>query len=95
MRKTLKWVSRASLLLLPSYLLAAEGPTGTTVIVADTRNLTGLLAWWGDLYNESHLYFALFTVLLIPLAGATLGILADFAMARTGIDLKSRALREG
>lgn len=82
-------------LLFSSHLLAAgEGKVSAMVIVADTRNLTGLRAWWANLYNESHLYFALLTILLVPLAGAILGSLADLVMARIGIDLKSRVLRE-
>jgi hypothetical protein len=80
-------------LLLPSHLLAAE-KAGGTVIVADSRNLTGLTAWWVNIYNESHFYFALLTVVTIPLAGAILGGIADLVMRRSGIDLKSRSLRE-
>jgi hypothetical protein len=81
------------LLLLPMHLLAAES-TGATVIVADSRHLTGLTAWWVNIYNESHFYFALLTVVTIPLGGAILGGLADLLMRQIGIDLKSRTLRE-
>ncbi|HUB32891.1 MAG TPA: DVU0150 family protein [Bryobacteraceae bacterium] len=88
MRKTWKMIG---LLLIPAYLSAAP----EVVIVADTRHLTGVRAWWGNLYNESHLQFALMTVVLVPLAGIILGSLADLAMQCTGIDLKSRVLREG
>jgi hypothetical protein len=95
MRKTFKLVLRTGLLLLPSYLLAAEGPSGTMVIVADSRYLTGVRAWWANLYNESHLHFALLTICIIPLVGVILGSIADFLMGRIGIDLKSRVLREG
>lgn len=81
------------LLLLPWHLLAEE-KTSAIVIVADSRHLTGLAAWWVNIYNESHLYFALLTVVTIPLAGVILGSAADFLMGLIGIDLKSRALRE-
>jgi hypothetical protein len=64
------------------------------VVVADSRHLTGIHAWWANLYNESHISFALLTVIAIPLAGAILGSAADFLMGRIGIDLKSRTLRE-
>ncbi len=74
--------------------LAAGGGGAAIVIVADSRNLTGLLGWWANLYNESHLYFTLLTVVLIPLIGSIFGLLADFAMKRIGIDLKSRELAE-
>jgi len=83
------------LLLLPANLLAAEQKTADAVLVADSRNLTGIMAWWANLFNESHFYFALLTIVVIPLAGIILGTAADLLMGRIGIDLKSRALREG
>lgn len=88
MRKT--WKRTCLLLLLPACLAAAPG----VVLVADTRHLTGLRAWWGTLYNQGHLQFALLTIVMIPVAGMILGGLADFAMRQIGIDLKSRTLRE-
>ena len=95
MRRIQKLAQRSSLLLLPVCLAAApEGGTGT-VIVADSRHLTGLMLWWANLYNESHLQFALMTILLIPLAGVVLGTVADLLIGCIGIDLKSRVLREG
>jgi hypothetical protein len=78
----------------PVCLLAAEANT-SMVVVADSRHLTGLRAWWANLYNDSHFYFALLTVLIVPLSGVILGTLADYVMSRVGIDLKSRKLREG
>lgn len=91
MRKRLKLLFRTGLLLVPTYLLAQS----EMVIVADSRKVTGLKAWWANFYNEGHLQFALFTIILVPLVGAILGTLADQVMKRTGIDLKSRSLREG
>jgi len=83
------------LVLVPGRLLAAAAENaGSVVIVADSRHLTGLRAWWANLYNESHLYFSLLTILAIPLAGIILGAAADQLMARIGIDLRSRKLRE-
>ncbi len=89
-------ITRALILSLMVALPALASTPGRArmVYVADTRNLTGLRAWWANLYNESHFYFALATVILVPCAGAILGILADLAMGRLGIDLKSRVLRE-
>jgi hypothetical protein len=81
------------LLLMPWHLLAEE-KASTMVIVADSRHLTGLTAWWVNVYNESHFYFALLTIVTIPLGGAILGGVADLLMRQIGIDLKSRALRE-
>ena len=82
-------------LLLPEMVLAAGGGgAAPVVIVADTRKLSGLMAWWGDLYNESHVYFTIVTIILIPLIGVIFGVLADLIMSHVGIDLKSRDLAE-
>jgi hypothetical protein len=84
-----------AIILLPSVVIAAGGgEIAPLVIVADTRNLTGIFLWWACLYNESHLYFTLFTIILIPLIGLTFGLLADIAMHLIGIDLKHRELAE-
>jgi hypothetical protein len=53
-----------------------------------------MLAWWANLYNESHLYFALLTVAIIPIIGVIFGLIADVVMKKIGIDLKSRELAE-
>jgi hypothetical protein len=84
------------LLLIFTRLLSAAGggKVSAMVIVADSRNLTGIRAWWANMYNESHMSFALLTILVIPLAGVILGTIADLLMSRIGIDLKSRVLRE-
>jgi len=82
------------IMLLPALSFAAGGGGAGIVIVADTRKLTGILAWWANLYNESHLYFTILTVILIPLIGVIFGTLADLVMHTIGIDLKSRDLAE-
>ena len=82
-------------LIFPQIVLAAGGgEVAPIVIVADTRKLTGLMAWFGNLYNESHLWFAVLTVIIIPVTGVILGLLADVVMSHIGIDLKSRELSE-
>lgn len=86
---TMAWV------LAPGLVLAAGGgDVAPLVIVADTRKLSGLMAWWANLYNESHVQFAILTVLLIPAIGVCFGVLADLVMSHIGIDLKSRELAE-
>ena len=75
-------------------LAGGGGGADRIVIVADSRQFTGWKAWWANLYNESHLQFALLTVVVIPLLGTLLGILTDFLIARIGINLKSRVLAE-
>jgi len=82
-------------LFLPGLAMAAGGgEIAPLVIVADTRKLTGIMAWWANLYNESHLYFMILTVLLIPTIGVIFGVVADIVMSHIGIDLKSRELSE-
>jgi len=82
-------------LLLPSMALAAGGgAVAPLVIVADTRKLSGIQLFWASLYNESHLYFTILTIVLIPLIGLVFGVLADLIMSHIGIDLKSRELAE-
>ena len=74
--------------------LAAGGGGQPIVIVADSRKLSGVMGWWANLYNESHLYFTLLTIVLIPVIGVVFGVLADIVMHFIGIDLKSRDLAE-
>ena len=78
----------------PALAQGAGAPAAPMVIVADTRRLKGWEAWFANLYNESHLYFTIFTVIAIPVMGLILGLLADFFMRRIGLDLKSRELAE-
>src|SRR4030042_3066781 len=93
------WAKLMSLVVLATLLLpeiaAAAGPKAAPlVIVADTRKFTGWEAWWTNLYNESHLWFALLTVAIIPVVGLIFGILADLIMSHIALDLKSRELAE-
>jgi hypothetical protein len=83
-----------AMLLLPEIALAAGKKVSNLVVVADTRKFTGWEAWWTNLYNESHLYFALLTVAIIPIVGLIFGILADIVMGKIGLDLRSRELAE-
>jgi hypothetical protein len=79
---------------LPGMASAAGPAAAPLVMVADTRKFTGWEAWWTNLYNESHLYFALLTVVLIPIIGLIFGLLADLVMRTIGIDLEHRDLAE-
>ncbi|WP_243313562.1 DVU0150 family protein [Fundidesulfovibrio agrisoli] len=78
----------------PGLAIAAGGGGAPIVLVADTRKLTGIMAWWANLYNESHLYFTILTVIMIPTIGVIFGVLADIVMHWIGLDLKSRELAE-
>lgn len=83
------------MLLLPSLAMAAgAGKLDIMVIVADTRGLPAWEAWWANLYNESHLYFTVVTVVLIPIIGVVFGTVADFFMKFLGLDLEHRELAE-
>lgn len=87
------WTALATLalLLLPAIAEAAGGgKLENVIIVSDTRDLKGIMAWWGDLYNHSHVYFTVLTVVLIPTIGVIFGTVADLLMHTIGIDLKSR-----
>ncbi len=80
--------------LLPGIVSAAGGKAENIVIVADSRKLDGIMAWWANMYNESHVYFTILTIILIPTIGVIFGFLADIVMSHIGIDLKSRELAE-
>jgi hypothetical protein len=81
-------------LLLPEIALAAAKKAAPLVVVADTRKFSGWEAWWTNLYNDSHFYFTLITVISIPLVGLIFGLLADVIMSWIGLDLKHRDLAE-
>lgn len=91
---TLWTVLLGFVLLLPSAAAAAGGGGAPITIVADTRRLDGMMLWWAQLYNESHLYFTILTVIIIPVTGCIFGFLADVVMNNIGIDLKNRELAE-
>jgi len=88
------WGLITLMLLTPSFALAAGGKTSLIVLVADTRKLDGVMLWWANLYNESHLYFMLLTIAIIPITGVVFGVIADIIMSWIGIDLKNRELAE-
>jgi hypothetical protein len=79
---------------LPAMAFASGPAAAPLVMVADTRKFTGWEAWWTNLYNESHLYFALLTVILVPFIGLIFGLIADLVMRTIGIDLTHRDLAE-
>ena len=94
MRKVgLRLMSLLAMLILPVQLLAAES-SDAAVIVADSRKFSGWQAWWANVYNESHFWFALITVIILPVTALILGRLTGWFMARLGINLRSRELAE-
>lgn len=89
LRKILTLVVSFSLLA-PAMAFAAGGGGAPIVMVSDTRKLTGIMAWWGNMYNDSHVQFTVLTIILIPVIGVFFGLLADWIMHFIGLDLKSR-----
>jgi len=87
-------LTATAFLLTAQTALAAGGGGVPIVLVADSRKLTGIMAWWANLYNESHFYFTLLTIIVIPVVGVIFGVLADIVMHFVGIDLSSRDLAE-
>ena len=82
------------LLFAPGVAMAAQKAAANVVIVADTRRLDGILLWWAQMYNDSHLYFMILTIIIIPVTGCVFGLLADLVMSHIGIDLKHRSAAE-
>ena len=85
MQRLWTWLTGCALLVaaLPGAALAAGGgKVANVVVVADTRKLDGILYWWAEMYNESHFFFAILTMAIIPVTGCILGWLADVVMQR-------------
>ncbi|EFL51117.1 conserved hypothetical protein [Solidesulfovibrio fructosivorans JJ]] len=97
LRRTL-WVTGLTLLsglLIPALALAAGGSASELVVVADTRVITSdIMKYFANLYNFNPVLFAVWAVVLTAGYGCFLGVLMDFIMSRTGLDLKSRKIIE-
>jgi hypothetical protein len=97
MRKFLSLTTLATLAmaLLPSWALAAGGGARDLVVVADTRLLhAGFMKYLANLYNEDVMLFALWSVVLVTVAGSVLGVTMDVVMKATGLDLTKRKIVE-
>jgi hypothetical protein len=82
-------------LMVPDLVRAAEGNAEMLVVVADTRRVSSpLTTYFLDLYNTDPLMFGLVCAIITAMLGGGLGLIADFVMKRTGIDLTSRKLVE-
>ncbi len=81
-------------LLVPETVWAGGPKAKLLVHVCDTRGLSGVLLYFGNMYNENLLMFGIWTVVVITAMGSALGFGMDFLMARTGLDLTSRELHE-
>ena len=96
MQRLWTWLVGCALMIaaLPCVALAAGGKAANVVVVADTRKLDVILYWWAEMYNESHFFFAILTMAIIPVTGCILGWLADIVMTHMGIDLRHREISE-
>ena len=92
--KELFFTVLAAILLLPGLALAAGGGAAPIALVADTRKLDGMMLWWANIYNDSHMDFTILTCIMIPVVGCVLGWASDLVMHWIGIDLKNRELAE-
>ena len=62
----------------PEILFASGGgEPDNVVIVADSRNLSGIMAWLVNMYNESYLQFTILTIIVVQLIGLCFGLLSD------------------
>ena len=74
---------------------AGGGEVKEIVVVADTRVVkSGVLKYFADIYNANILLFAVWCVVLTAVYGVILGVLMDWIMSWTGLDLKSRKIVE-
>lgn len=81
-------------LLAPVPVWAGGRNAKPLVHVCDTRTLSGIYLYFGNLYNENLLMFGIWTVVILTALGSGFGLVMDFIMSRTGLDLTSRELRE-
>ncbi len=102
MRRLKAWIVIGIILgfILPGVALAGGDKATELIVVADTRMLTDtgyytqFMHYLADAYNSNILVFAIWCTVLTALYGAFLGLLMDFLMSRTGLDLKSRKILE-
>ncbi len=82
-------------LVAPAMAFAGGPKAAALVVVADTRRVdSGVMKYFANLYNTNILLFAIWAVVLTAVWGVFLGVLMDFIMSRTGLDLKSRKIVE-
>lgn len=79
----------------PEFASAAAEKADMLVVVADSRRVSWSLSrYFLDVYNTNPLMFGVWCVILTGIMGGALGLITDFFMKRTGIDLTSRKIVE-
>ena len=82
-------------LLLPDSILASGEKADMLVVVADSRRVSWSVSkFFLDAYNTDPYMFGVYCIILTAALGGILGIITDFIMKRTGIDLTSRKIVE-
>ena len=88
-------IAGAAAFLLPEALWAAGGSAEMLVVVADSRQVSsGVNRYLLDMYNTNPMGFGILCVITTAILGCGLGLITDFFMKMTGIDLKSRKIVE-
>jgi len=87
-RRAVLWCT-VGLLALPVVAWAAGGgkPANKLVSVADTRYVTGLAKWTGDVYNTNLWLYGLVVVVTMVLMGLILGAAFDRLLGLLGLEL--------
>lgn len=82
-------------LLLPDLILAAGEKADRLVVVADIRRVHWSVSkFFVDVYNTNPLMFGIYCIIITAALGGVLGLITDFIMKRTGIDLTTRKIVE-
>jgi hypothetical protein len=85
---------------LPAVSFAGGEKASNLVVVADTRVLSdtgpyhSFVKYLANAYNTNIIVFAVWCTALTALYGVSLGLLMDFLMERSGLDLKNRKIIE-
>jgi hypothetical protein len=79
----------------PEFVFAAGAGGTELIVVADTRRVS---AWWEiylmNVYNTNLTMYGIWCLIITLVYGMSLGLIADFIMKRTGIDLEHRTIVE-
>jgi hypothetical protein len=82
-------------LLLPDLILAAGEKADRLVVVADIRRVHWSVSkFFVDVYNTNPIMFGIYCIIITAALGGVLGLITDFIMKRTGIDLTTRKIVE-
>ena len=88
-------VLAAACLLMPEMVVAAGEKADALIVVADSRRVSWSVSrYLIDVYNTNPFMFGVWCAIITAALGGGLGLITDFLMKRTGIDLTSRKIVE-